>query len=82
MIYWHHKKSSYTGPYDKTVENFRKADWIDVTLGVRTFGLDGRQLRENRRQFPNRGFHWFLIKAITKNFFRNPAANPLPMFTK
>lgn len=81
MIYWHHKISPYRGKYEKTVENFRKADWIDVSLGVLRFGLDQQKLRQNRNTLPNRGFHWFLTRQITKNFFGNPL-NPLPMFTK
>lgn len=81
MIYWHHKLSSYRGDYAKTVENFRKADWIDVSLGLLTFGADPQKIGENRKRLPNLGFHWFLIKATTRNFFRHPF-NPLPMFTK
>jgi hypothetical protein len=81
MIYWHHKISVYRGRYEKTVENFRKADWIDVSLGLLTFGADKHAIQENRSRLPNLGFHLFLTKEITKNFFRHPL-NPLPMFTK
>jgi hypothetical protein len=79
MIYWHHKVKNYTGEYKETVENFRKADWIDVSLGVLTFGCDQQKLRQNRKQFPNKGFHLFLAKKVGANFFRHPS-NPLPMF--
>ncbi|KAA9353419.1 hypothetical protein [Larkinella humicola] len=81
MIYWHHKISPYRGNCEKTVENFRKADWIDVSLGLLTFGADQHQIRKNRERLPNRGFHWFLTKELAKNFFGHPL-NPLPMFTK
>ncbi len=79
MIYWHHKKNAYKGTHESLVENFRKADWIDVSLGFVTFNADKKHIQENKIEFPNHGFHWFLIKATIKNFFRHPL-NPLPMF--
>ena len=81
MIYWHHKTSRYKGEYAGTVESFRKADYIDVSLGLFNYGFDKKTISENRKKFPNAGFHVFLIKRITKNFFSHPL-NPLPMFTK
>ena len=79
MIYWHHKIKKYKDLYPVTVENFRKADWIDVSLGLKTFGLDRREIKRNKAILPNKGFHLFLIKKIFRNFFRHPL-NPLPMF--
>ncbi len=81
MIYWHHKLSQYKGPYKKTVENFRKADWIDVSLGLLTFGTDKHKIKESTAEFPNTGFHLFLIRQSVKNFFRHPL-NPLPVFKR
>ena len=81
MIYWHHKISSYQGSFQKTVENFRKADWIDVSLGFLTYGVNNRIIRQNRRKIPNLGFHIFLLRETTKNFLKHPL-NPLPMFTQ
>ena len=81
MIYWHHKLSTYQGKYEKTVETFRKADWIDVSLGVLTFGADNQQIKENRKKLPNLGFHLFLIKETAKNFVRHPF-KPLPIFKR
>lgn len=81
MIQWHHKISKYKGNHGKIVENFRKADWIDVSLGLLNFSFNKQKIKETRRMFPNLGFHKFLIKATTKNFFKHPL-NPLPMFTK
>jgi len=81
MIHWHHKTSKYQGANEQSVESFRKADWIDVSLALLTFGADKKQLAENKQEFPNLGFHLFLIKATTKNFFKHPL-NPLPMFTR
>jgi len=81
MIDWHHKVSKYNGRFETTVETFRKADWIDVTLGLITFGFDNRKIQEHRRRLPNLGFHIFLVKKIVRNFFQHPF-NPLPMFKK
>jgi len=81
MIYWHHKISPYHGKHEQTVECFRKADWIDVSLGLLNFGLSNEKIRQNKKQFPNLGFHTFLVKETTKNFLKHPL-NPLPMFVK
>ena len=40
MIDMHHKRSVYTGPFEKNVEIFRKADWIDLTKGQVGHGVD------------------------------------------
>lgn len=79
MIHWHHKPRRYRGIQQQLVENFRKADWIDVSLGLSNFGVDKHQLQYNRKQLPNRGFHLFLLKKLGRNFFRHPL-KPLPMF--
>ena len=81
MIYWHHKIGKYRGQHWQTVGNFRKADWIDVSLGLLTFGFDKQKIKENRKKLPNLGFHIFLLKKIIKNFFKHPL-NPLPMFKR
>ena len=79
MIYWHHKPRRYIGNHEETVENFRKADWIDVTFGFRKFGLGRKQLKSISKRFPNLGFHAFLLRKITRNFLIHPL-RPLPMF--
>jgi hypothetical protein len=81
MIYWHHKIKKYKGIHQITTEAFRKADWIDVSLGFIKYGVDRKMIKMNRQQFPNKGFHFFLVKKIVKNFFRHPL-HPLPMFKK
>lgn len=81
MINWHHKMSPYHGSYESTVECFRKADWIDVSFGLLSFGVDRQKIKDNRRKIVNGGFHIFLVKKIIKNFFMHPR-NPLPMFKK
>jgi hypothetical protein len=81
MIYWHHKLSAYRGEHGKTVEIFRKADWVDVSLGLLRFGVDPQKAGASRRHFPNAGFHLFLVKQSVRNFFRHPL-NPLPVFKR
>ncbi|MDX1941567.1 MAG: HD domain-containing protein [Saprospiraceae bacterium] len=82
MIDMHHKMSKYNGKYEATVEVFRKADWMDVSLGLLNFGVNKQFIKANQKQYKNLGFHQFLIKATTKNFLQHPFRNPLPMFKK
>lgn len=79
MIMWHHKISTYKGGNRNVVETFRRADWIDVSLGLITFGIDKKRLWHIRQTFPNVGFHYMLVKKILKNILIHPA-HPLPMF--
>lgn len=79
MIQWHHKISSYKDKYNKTVNVFRKADWIDVTFGLRSFGVKRSELSKLKKEFPDKTFHRFLLSMATRNFFKHPLA-PLPMF--
>lgn len=81
MIYWHHKIKSYNGEYKQTVETFRRADLMDVSLGLFMFGQNNNGFHEFRKQFPNKGFHVFLLKKLGVNFLSHPL-NPLPMFKR
>lgn len=81
MIYWHHKIKTYKGDFEKTAETFRKADWIDVSLGLFSYGGDKRTMAMYRSQFPNKGFHFFLVRQAAKNFLKHPL-NPIPVFKK
>ncbi|HLP64686.1 HD domain-containing protein [Flavobacterium sp.] len=81
MIDWHHKINVYQENDFETVEIFRKADWTDVSLGVLSHGIPKQLLNTDKKQFPNLGFHWFLIKKILANLTKHPL-NPLPMFKK
>lgn len=81
MIDMHHKISRYFGPYEKTVETFRRADWIDVTKGGMNFNINKKEITELQLKFPLLHFHRFLLLQTVKNFFKNPL-NPLPMFRK
>jgi hypothetical protein len=79
MISWHHKISSYKKDNYETIEIFRKADWIDVSLGILNFEVKPKEIKLIKQQLPNLGFHVFLLKNIFKNLFKHPL-NPLPMF--
>lgn len=81
MIYWHHKVTRYQGLYWRTVQNFRKADWIDVTFALGVWGAKRKYIRQYRRAFPNSGFHRFLLRRIVRHWFAHPL-HPLPMFKK
>lgn len=82
MIDMHHKTTKYQGKYEAIVEVFRKADWMDVSLGLLTFGADKQNIKTNQREYKNLGFHLFLLKAVTKNFLQRPFRNPLPMLKR
>lgn len=81
MIYWHHKIKPYKGDFETTAETFRKADWIDVSLGLLSYGGDKKTMAMYRGQFPNKGFHFFLVKQAAKNFLKHPL-NPIPVFKR
>ncbi len=81
IIEMHHKTSKYEGAFEKTVETFRKSDWIDVSMGIMKFKLTGSEIKEISTRFPTLGFHRFLVIQSIKNFVKHPL-NPLPMFKK
>ncbi len=78
MISEHHKLTPYREPEGELVEAFRRGDWIDVTLGVRRFGLDRSFVAEVRAAFPNAGFHRRLLDLGLKRCRTHPLS-PLPM---
>lgn len=81
MIDMHHKRSKYKGDFEKTVENFRKADWIDVTKGRMNFDVNKNDIEKITKEYPLLGFHKYLLVQTLKQFFKSPL-NPLPMFKK
>lgn len=74
----HHKLTPYRARPDWLVEPFRRADWIDVTLGVRRFGLDWSFVATVRRTWPDEGFHRRLLELTAARWRRHPFS-PLPM---
>lgn len=81
MIDNHHKMSRYSKKFDQTVEIFRKADWVDVSMGILLFGFESSDFKMIKKTFPTVGFHRFLIKQVFKYFLKHPF-NPLPMFKR
>ena len=78
MIQFHHKITSYRNTKYPLVEIFRKADWIDVTKGNRSFGVPKNEVNSILERFSNNGFHKKLVK-LTKDEFRKNPFKPLPM---
>ena len=77
MIAQHHKITSTIDP-DSLTEAFRRADWIDVTRGLRRFGMPRPFVARVFAAWPNAGFHWRLVTLTVDRFRRHPLT-PLPM---
>ena len=78
MIADHHKITPSTADAGSLIEAFRRADWIDVTRGVRRFGMSRRSVARLYATWPDAGFHWRLL-TLTLNRFRSHPLTPLPM---
>ncbi|HMM26154.1 MAG TPA: hypothetical protein PKA36_15295 [Pseudoxanthomonas mexicana] len=78
MIEAHHKIQGTPPGTRASVEAFRRADWIDVSRGLRRFGLPRASVREVMRAFPNAGFHRRLAMLTLQRLRRHPL-DPLPM---
>jgi hypothetical protein len=79
MIHEHHKLTRYKPNPNWLVEAFRRADLIDLSLGIITFGLPRSFVNEVRSAFPNAGFHKRLIQLSFTRLVTHPL-NPLPMY--
>ena len=60
------------------VEAFRRADWADVTFGVRRFGVPHAEVRALYARWPDAGFHRCLLR-LTAARLRSHPFSPLPM---
>jgi len=78
IIHHHHKLTPYRGPFVATVETFRRADLVDVSLGAIRSGVPRAFVRTVKAAFPNSGFHRRLI-ALTARQARRDPLRPLPM---
>jgi hypothetical protein len=77
MIVNHHKiMPSRAG--QSLVESFRRADWIDVSRGLRRFGLPRTFIAAVNATWPNAGFHRRLVQLTIDRFWKHPLT-PLPM---
>ena len=79
LILEHHKVRSYAADHALSVEPFRRADIIDVSLGLLTFGLPRAYIKTVKSVLPNHGFHGMLLRQTAWQFLRSPL-KPLPMF--
>ena len=79
MIREHHKLRRYDGALGPLVEPFRRADWIDVSKGILTFGVPRRVIRTILSAWPNAGFHRRLVQLELQRLRTHPW-HPLPMF--
>ena len=75
MIGLHHKLRKHD---DVLVEAFRRADLVDVSLGLVKLGMPAAYVRAVKERFPNAGFHKRLVQLAGTWFVRHPL-NPLPV---
>jgi len=78
MIVDHHKVTPSRAHPKSLVESFRRADWIDVTRGLRRFGLPRTFIAAVDAAWPNAGFHRRLVQLTLDRFLKHPLT-PLPM---
>lgn len=78
MIVDHHKVTPSHGNPQSLVESFRRADWIDVTRGLRRFGLQPSFIAAVDAAWPNAGFHRRLVQLTIDRLWKHPLT-PLPM---
>jgi hypothetical protein len=78
MIADHHKITPSTADSESLIEAFRRADWIDVTRGLRGFGIPRPFVARLFATWPSAGFHWRLL-TLTFDRFRSHPLTPLPM---
>jgi 5'-deoxynucleotidase YfbR-like HD superfamily hydrolase len=81
IIRMHHKISTYSGDYHDNVEAFRKADLVDLSKGLKSFGVSKNIIKNNYLKFPSNGFQKILFLLFLKQIFISPM-NPLPMLKK
>jgi hypothetical protein len=80
MIRMHHKITAYRGPHANLVEATRKADWIDVSFGALSFGLDRDWLSGLHKRFPLYSFYPRTLVPVIARYAVTHLARPLPNF--
>jgi HD domain len=78
MIVDHHKVTPSHANPQPLVESFRRADWIDVSRGLRRFGLPRTFIAAVTTRWPSAGFHRRLVQLTIDRFWKHPLT-PLPM---
>jgi hypothetical protein len=74
----HHKITPSRANPQSLVESFRRADWIDVSRGLRRFGLPRTFIAAAAATWPSAGFHRRLVKLTIDRLWKHPLT-PLPM---
>ena len=74
----HHKLTRSGADRGRLAEPFRRADWIDVSRGVISFGVPRSVVRQLYERWPSAGFHWRLVQLSARRFREHPLS-PLPM---
>ena len=77
IIQNHHKVTAYQD--NPMADAFRRADLVDLSLGVASQGISHRDILEMFQTFPEAGFHLFIMKEVALSMLKNPF-NPLPIF--
>jgi HD domain len=78
MIVDHHKVTPSHANPQLLAESFRRADWIDVSRGLRRFGLPRTFIAAVTATWPSAGFHRRLVQLTIDRFWKHPLT-PLPM---
>jgi hypothetical protein len=78
MIVDHHKVTPSRANPHSLVESFRRADWIDVSCGLRRFGVSRSFIAAVTARWPDAGFHRRLVALTIDRFLKHPLS-PLPM---
>ena len=78
LIEHHHKLRAYTDAFATSVDTYRRADLIDLSLGSVKFGVPAAFIASVKTVLPNAGFHRRLVELAARQFIRSPL-HPLPM---
>jgi hypothetical protein len=78
LITEHHKVRAYRQEFAASVETYRQADLVDLSLGMIRFAVPLAVVRSAKAAFPDAGFHWRLVTLAARQFVRSPL-RPLPM---
>jgi hypothetical protein len=74
----HHKIRPYRGPHAPTVDAFRRADWIDASLGHWNGGQDKALVARINHEFPVDELRRALPRILLPYALRHPL-KPFPM---
>ena len=78
MIDTHHKLRPFADARYPLVEVFRKADLVDVSLGLLTCGVRRPDIMCVKARFPNAGFHRTLARLVA-GWAPRHLTRPLPV---